>query len=77
MDAITSRLWEQIKTKCGTCGAPATHSVTDAKQVAETIWNETAPRHGCAAHPVESMVHFLDGTSTTYKKYIADSVAVQ
>jgi hypothetical protein len=73
------------------CGAVATHSCTDAREVSvglpqpdgiedvlapsllvetpSTIWVEGNPRYGCAAHRVEPMVYFVEGTCVTTKEY--------
>lgn len=62
-------------TKCDACEAPATHGTTDSIQTAEG-WIETPnSRNGCAVHPVEALVHMLDGRTLTMREYERDYVA--
>ncbi len=54
----------------------ATHSVTDAQEQAAGSWQETLQRHGCAKHPVVSMVRFLSGESISFEEYQRRMAAV-
>ena len=48
----------------------ATHSVTDAQQTADG-WEETAPRYGCAKHPVTPCIIDLAGKVWTFAEWTA------
>jgi hypothetical protein len=50
------------------CGAPATNSCTDSKQVGDE-WIESAERYGCDSHRAESAIDFADGTTVTESQY--------
>ena len=55
---------------CGNCEELATHSVTDAEQQADSSWQESAPRYGCANHPVVAVVKLLDGPEIPFDEYL-------
>jgi hypothetical protein len=58
---------------CDTCGAPATHGVTDCIETQPGVWSETQTlRYGCASHPVSSVCHFADGRVLPAKKVIEE-----
>lgn len=75
METRTLRTWKDAKL-CDTCTAEkvttlTTHSITDFRETEPGIFKETEPRFGCKDHAVVSMVHFLDGTSSTTEEYNA------
>lgn len=47
----------------------ATHSVTDVRETAPGVYEETVPRYGCQNHRVASMVYPLSGGAVPYEKY--------
>jgi hypothetical protein len=62
----------EVQGKCSTegCEDPHTNSCTDSILV-NGERKESAFRHGCDKHPVQSMREQADGSSITWRAYLA------